>query len=164
MLSSRNQLVSVAYVRSYTKSGLILPGQVLSVWDPSDPTSKQMANYFTHPDQIPVSKGEKLDNAIEADPPDGKIDVMLSDKDGRLLFTCTNSYAGDVRIADDGSFITHKDDSRNHGLGIRNIREAVARMGGTVDISARDGIFTVRAEIKLDGEKHDTAPKLRKTT
>ena len=66
MLSSRNQLVSVAYVRSYTKSGLILPGQVLSVWDPSDPTSKQMANYFTHPDQIPVSKGEKLDNAIEA--------------------------------------------------------------------------------------------------
>lgn len=105
-----------------------------------------------------------LDNAIEADPPDGKIDVMLSDKDGRLLFTCTNSYAGDVRIADDGSFITHKDDSRNHGLGIRNIREAVARMGGTVDISARDGIFTVRAEIKLDGEKHDTVPKLRKTT
>ena len=66
MLSSRSQLEFVAYVRSYAKSGLILPGQVFSVWDPSDPTSKQMANYFTHPDQIPVSKGEKLDNAIEA--------------------------------------------------------------------------------------------------
>lgn len=24
-----------------------------------------MANYFTHPDQIPVSKGEKIDNGIE---------------------------------------------------------------------------------------------------
>ena len=25
-----------------------------------------MASYFTHPDQIPVGKGEKLDNSIEA--------------------------------------------------------------------------------------------------
>ena len=65
VLSSRNYSVFVAYMRSYAKSGLILPGQVLSVWDPSDPTSKQMANYFTHPDQIPVSKGERLDNVIE---------------------------------------------------------------------------------------------------
>lgn len=45
---------------------MILPGQCVAVWDPVDPTSKQMANYFTHPDQIPVGKGEKLDNSIEA--------------------------------------------------------------------------------------------------
>ena len=92
-----------------------------------------------------------LDNAIEADPPDGKIDVMLSDKDGRLLFTCTNSYAGDVRIADDGSFITHKDDSRNHGLGINNIKDAVRSMGGTVSFTADGSIFTVAASIPLGG-------------
>lgn len=50
---------------SYAKSGLILPGQCITVLDHSDPTSQQMANYFTHPDQIPVSKGEKIDNGIE---------------------------------------------------------------------------------------------------
>ena len=36
------------------------------MWDPADPSSQQMANYFTHPDQIPVSKSEKVDNAIDA--------------------------------------------------------------------------------------------------
>ncbi len=38
----------------------------MAVWDPADPSSHQMANYFTHPDQIPVSKSEKVDNAIDA--------------------------------------------------------------------------------------------------
>ena len=36
------------------------------MWDPADPSSQQMANYFTHTDQIPVSKSEKVDNAIDA--------------------------------------------------------------------------------------------------
>ena len=52
--------------RSFTKSGLLLPGQCAAIWDPADPTSKQMASYFTHPDQIPVSDSEKLDNTIDA--------------------------------------------------------------------------------------------------
>ena len=52
--------------RSFTKSGLLLPGQCAAIWDPADPTSKQMASYFTHPDQIPVSSSEKLDNSIDA--------------------------------------------------------------------------------------------------
>lgn len=50
----------------YAKTGLLLPGQCVAVWDPADPTSKQMSSYFTHPDQIPVSKSEKVDNAIDA--------------------------------------------------------------------------------------------------
>ena len=65
MLFNRRITLSAPYWVSYTKSGLILPGQAISVWDPTDPTSRQMASYFTHPDQIPVSKGERLDNAVE---------------------------------------------------------------------------------------------------
>lgn len=65
MQFSRKIPISAPYRLSYTKSGLILPGQAISVWDPTDPTSRQMASYFTHPDQIPVSKGERLDNAVE---------------------------------------------------------------------------------------------------
>ena len=56
---------SSAYFPSYAKSGLILPGQCLAVWDPADPTAHQMSSYFTHPDQIPVSRSEKIDNAID---------------------------------------------------------------------------------------------------
>lgn len=66
MPSTRNRNRSALTLCRYTKSGLLLPGQCVAVWDPADPTSKQMSNYFTHPDQIPVSTSEKVDNGIDA--------------------------------------------------------------------------------------------------
>ena len=66
MLWRRNDWLCFLIRGSFTKSGLLLPGQCAAIWDPADPTSKQMASYFTHPDQIPVSDSEKLDNTIDA--------------------------------------------------------------------------------------------------
>ncbi len=90
-----------------------------------------------------------LDNAIEADPPDKRIEVTLLEDDGHLLLTVANRYSGSVEMESDGSFITHKSDKANHGFGIRNIREAAARMGGNVSITASDGTFRVEAEVPL---------------
>ena len=90
-----------------------------------------------------------LDNAIEANPPDGKIKAVLRTEGGVFSFTCTNSFTGEIRRAQDGTFLTHKDDSRNHGLGIENIKAAVASLGGTVTFSAEDSVFTVSASIPL---------------
>lgn len=90
-----------------------------------------------------------LDNAIEANPPDRKISVVLTDKDNQLLFVCSNSFTGEVKTEADGSFITHKEDNRNHGLGIKNIKEAAARLGGDVTITAEDNIFTVKVTIRI---------------
>ena len=128
MLSSRNQPGFVAYVRSYAKSGLILPGQVLSVWDPSDPTSKQMANYFTHPDQIPVSKGEKLDNAIEAcdqlkmDKRQIHIKAVLEDE---FFFSIRNTSLTVIVL--NNSVVTTPKDTLLHWYGLQNVKTILSR-------------------------------------
>ncbi len=88
-----------------------------------------------------------LDNAIEARPPDRKIMLELLEDDDRLLFSVTNRFERKIEKREDGSFISSKDDKKNHGLGIKNIEEAVQRMGGKIEISAEDGVFRVYAEV-----------------
>ena len=95
-----------------------------------------------------------LDNAIEAAPPDKNIDVVLTEDGDRLLFICSNSYSNEIRRGKDGSFLTGKDDTRSHGLGIRNIRRAVERLDGDIEITAEDGVFTVRASIPFSKERN----------
>ncbi len=88
-----------------------------------------------------------LDNAIEARPPDRKIKLEMLDDGEKLLFSVTNHYDNEIKKAEDGSFVSSKDDKKNHGLGIKNIKEAVIRMGGKIEITAEDGTFRVYAEI-----------------
>lgn len=93
-----------------------------------------------------------LDNAIEANPPDKLIQAELTENGSIFTFICQNRYIGEIRQAPDGSFITHKRDSRNHGLGVNNIKDAVRNMGGTVTITTDDLIFKVTASIPLRGK------------
>ena len=93
-----------------------------------------------------------IDNAIEAMPSDRKIDLTLTEDGDSFLYICTNHYSGELKEGSDGSFATTKDDGMNHGFGIRNIREAVARMRGSVEITAKDGVFTVLARIPMGRE------------
>ena len=88
-----------------------------------------------------------LDNAIEADPPDKKILLEMLDDGEKLLFSVTNRYEKKIEKNEDGSFISSKSDKQNHGLGIKNIEEAVARMNGKITVTAENGIFRVYAEV-----------------
>ncbi len=90
-----------------------------------------------------------IDNAIEAKPEDNKIDVILTEDGSNFLFICSNRYCGERKIGSDGTLMTTKDDKKNHGLGIKNIREAVKRMDGTMEISAENNLFTVKASIPM---------------
>ena len=90
-----------------------------------------------------------LDNAIEALPPDKVIAAEIADDGSTLYYSVTNRYEKAIQRGADGSFISSKSDRRNHGLGIKNIREAVSRLGGKVDITAEDGIFRLYAEVPL---------------
>ncbi len=92
-----------------------------------------------------------LDNAIEANPPDRLIRAELSEKNGEFIYICENRYNGVIRQSEDGAFITHKEDRRNHGLGVNNIKDAVKSMGGSVTITTADSIFRVMAQIPLRG-------------
>lgn len=88
-----------------------------------------------------------LDNAIEADPPDKKILLEMLDDGEKLLFSVTNRYEKKIEKNEDGSFISSKSDKQNHGLGIKSIEEAVARMNGKITVTAENGIFRVYAEV-----------------
>lgn len=88
-----------------------------------------------------------LDNAIEAMPPDGKINLTLKEDSSSFIYTCSNAYKGEVKKRTDGTFETSKNDKEYHGLGISNIKEAVERMQGTMKISSSNGVFTVTATI-----------------
>ncbi len=90
-----------------------------------------------------------LDNAIEANPPDKKITLELLEDEDRLLFSVTNRYEKKIETRSDGSFISSKEDKVNHGLGIKNIEEAVERMNGKFEITAKDGTFRVFAEVPI---------------
>ena len=90
-----------------------------------------------------------LDNAIEAKPEDKKIDLILTEDGDDFLFICSNRYSGDRKRREDGTLCTTKDDSRSHGFGIKNIKEAVSRMNGTLDITTEGSVFTVRASIPM---------------
>lgn len=93
-----------------------------------------------------------IDNAIEANPPDGKIIVEIADDGTTLFYSISNRYANEIKRKKDGSFITSKDDSRNHGFGLRNINEAVVKLGGTIKITTENDIFRIYAEIPLRKE------------
>ena len=90
-----------------------------------------------------------LDNAIEANPPDRKIALELLSDGEMLFFSVSNRYSGEVKGSSDGTFISSKEDRKNHGFGIRNIKEAVARMGGKTEITASGSVFRVYAEVPM---------------
>lgn len=90
-----------------------------------------------------------IDNAIEAKPEDGKISLVLTEDGDNFLFICTNRYSGERTKGPDGIPSTTKDDRKSHGFGMKNIKEAVKRMNGTVDFTMDGQVFTVRASIPM---------------
>ncbi len=90
-----------------------------------------------------------LDNAIEALPPDRTIKAEIADDGTTLFFSVSNRYDNKIERAPDGSFISSKADKKNHGLGMKNIQQAVERLNGRITITTDSGIFRVYAEIPL---------------
>ena len=90
--------------------------------------------------------GNILENAIEAclnqsrDSEKGIL-VKLLYKKGMLVCGICNSMDPDASIR--SGFATTKPDSEGHGLGLPNVREAVAGYGGTLKLQAQDGRFEV---------------------
>lgn len=95
-----------------------------------------------------------LDNAIEADPPDRRICVEIADDDSTLYYCISNRYENTIKKNRDGSFTTSKPDSQNHGFGLRNIKDAVARLNGKIEIETDGGIFRIYAEVPVAGREN----------
>lgn len=95
--------------------------------------------------------GNALDNAIEAviNVPDSDrrlIQMAVFSQGSFVLLRFENYHEGHVAFDDDLPRST-KGDDRNHGYGIRNMRQIAESYGGTLTVQAEDDWFTLRVLI-----------------
>lgn len=96
-----------------------------------------------------------FDNAIEAcekGNPDLKkiINVEAKCNRGIMLITVSNPIFEDIKMEMDGTIFTSKKDAKMHGMGIQNIRNAVKKYDGHVEISTSDGIFKLNIDMRIE--------------
>lgn len=89
--------------------------------------------------------GNILDNAVKAlneNEQDSKLYFKLVYSQGRLLIKETNTYK--TRICyENGKIQSSKADKVNHGLGLKNVEDAVKRHDGYMEINHNDNIFSI---------------------
>ena len=74
--------------------------------------------------------------------------MKSTENENATVITISNPTNEDIRIR--GNYIkTTKEDKRNHGLGISNIRRAVQKYNGYADISCENKIFTIEIGLIL---------------
>lgn len=100
---------------------------------------------FMAPVDVCIIFGNALDNAIEACEriKDGKkeIQLFLIERENKLLCHLTNTTSLDSMK---GVVKTSKSDQENHGFGLSNMREALAKYDSEPIIEVKDGIFSLK--------------------
>ena len=95
-----------------------------------------------------------LDNALEACVKSDKnlqkkISINADFKQGYFFLTVSNPYFEEIQIKKD-IFITSKNDSQNHGIGISNIKKTVKKYSGNTNIEIENNIFILSIELLLN--------------
>lgn len=103
--------------------------------------------------------GNALDNAIECElkiPEKGKrmIHLTLAARKQFLVLQVEN-YCPDPPRFQDGLPTTTKSDGANHGFGVKSIRFAAAKYGGTTTIRAENGWFILKILIPLPEDSQE---------
>ncbi|HIS46978.1 MAG TPA: GHKL domain-containing protein [Candidatus Scybalocola faecigallinarum] len=109
------------------------------------------AMFCPFPDeQICIILGNLLDNGMEAarevESSNRWIHLTIRTENKMFYMEMQNPYTGQRKIIN-GTCETTKADGKNHGIGLKSVRELVEGNGGTIDISAANGIFSVRISV-----------------
>ncbi|NLD19412.1 MAG: GHKL domain-containing protein [Clostridiales bacterium] len=95
-----------------------------------------------------------LDNAIEASlkiPDESRRKISLKSRttsNGYFSFELINAKINSINKKD-GRFLSDKEESTSHGLGIPAVKSIVKKYGGTIDITYTDATFTVTIFIRI---------------
>ena len=100
--------------------------------------------------------GNILDNAIECELriPDREkrlIHLAVYTKKDFLVIKCEN-YCPETLTFQDGLPVSTKGDAVYHGYGIKSIRHAAEKYGGTTTVHSRDSWFSINLMLPLPGE------------
>ena len=109
------------------------------------------AMFCPFPDeQICIILGNLLDNGVESAREVGSsnrwIRLTIRTENKMFYMEMQNPYTGQRKIIN-GTCETTKADGKNHGIGLKSVRELVEENGGAIDISAEEGIFSVRISV-----------------
>ena len=76
-----------------------------------------------------------------------KVILKLKLSDGILFLEIKNSYTG--RIVMEDGMVKAKSVARNHGIGLRSVKELVDEQDGQMDIKVDDEWFDVKVMISI---------------
>lgn len=123
-----------------TKKALAESKEIKCNMDVQIPRGLSMA-----PVDVCIIFGNALDNAIEAceriEDGEKKIQLFLIERENKLLCHLTNTTSLDSMK---GVAKTSKSDQENHGFGLNNMREALAKYDSEPIIELKDGIFSLK--------------------
>lgn len=94
---------------------------------------------------ITIVLGNLIDNAIHGAsraPEDKRIDIVIKYDRGLLVIRMENTFDGTVVYAED-KIATREEDGVNHGIGLENVRQVIAKYDGTLEIKHKDNHFSV---------------------
>ena len=100
--------------------------------------------------------GNLLDNALEgvATVEDKRIQLNIAASKGNLFIKVDNTFDGEVKYAKGkgggGENILSRKEGAGHGYGLKNIRQAVEKYNGHVDISHEGSVFSVGVLMYVD--------------
>ncbi len=102
--------------------------------------------------------GNMFDNAAEyldsVDDPENKFIRLFIRKVNRNTVIKLENYLDQApKPTSDGRFKTSKNDEINHGFGIRSMQTIAKKYGGSLTVSAEDGLFTVTCIIPFDSSR-----------
>lgn len=109
---------------------------------------------FVHVKDICSIFGNMLDNAIEcvsrfSDPEQRIIILNMHQQNRLLMIQCENYTDAPVNMQANQLPLTTKQDKSCHGYGLKSIRHAVQKYGGTMTLQAQDNWFTLQILIPL---------------
>ena len=88
-------------------------------------------------------KDEQINVMQENQTQEKWLSVVLNYEKGVLFIQIQNSYHI-VRKDADGNYLTTKQETQNHGIGLKNVRRIVNQNHGTMQITDSDRIFDVK--------------------
>lgn len=144
---------AIITAKEYAQSGNIIIDSILNFkLQEAEQHGISVSLELNIPEQLNITSfdmsvilGNLLDNAINACSKlekEKRLDVKIKYKRGRLIIKISNTYNGKLNYSG-YKLITSNEDKENHGLGIKNIKFALDKYNGEMEIEHTEDIFTV---------------------
>ena len=89
-----------------------------------------------------------IDSAKNCD--DALINITIKYDKKCIFMKITNPISGELKFKN-GEYISTKKDSKDHGLGLKSVKNIVERYNGSIYFTEENGRFVVKAVLLMEG-------------